>query len=448
MPPETLDVQAECCARLGAYQHGLGNFERASYWYRLAREHGGEHRGVLFNLAVTCVRAGPERYEDALVALNALDARLEPTEPLKYASEYNRILAEHRILTPEGPEEPAEAKEAARVLCLKLLRISAPSDDLAHASLEGATISLLACLMLDEGDAHRAPMSREGLRAALEVKKHSGEGLAQFALEHHNKDPTTRFNLARRSAALGNRAVDDLRIAASQPLVQHLVDQDERLKEALGTEAEPKVPDPPPAEPSPRDEAASAALGAVATAVEDLLHSLAWLVTGSLPRGRDPGPPGRHVLQGVFSVQGLDLVRTGDGGRLSWDDVMARRLPLLLGDRVWPGVASHALERLERRHRERVAEWAPFLRGSRDLRAVLRRAEQMPERLAGLRADVLGRPDDPAATLEDWATTVAEAIRLREDLLRASGAERDDVTRFQTALPERYRGRRWWRPRA
>ena len=543
MSAERMDPRAAACVRRAVHHHERGNFERAAHWYGLARNVLGDHREVLFNLAATSVRA--HRYADAQKALKALgDAMRDQggSESMRYASRYNRILAEHHVLEGKVPSDKAKAQ--AKKLCIDLLEAvagSPPSDERdVLKRLEGAATSLLAWLKAhddDDADAGSDPMTPDALLAMLKREKYSSAALETFAREHHSDDRTTLYNLACCEIAHEDYtvALRHLGQATEDPLLKHLAEDDGRLaglqkerpEEVRRLLARPVKRKPLPigrlvvlatiavtiavaigvgvalvgpitvlivavgvvalyaafvagrfvvrririllrqprhfvsavtifkdtvsrpghvvrklrAERARRRETTSeAAFAWIASSITDLISGLVWLVTGSPGGGRDADSlvPRREALQGVFSVHGLDTIGTGEAGTPAWDDVIEPRLSVLLRDPVWPGLAVHALEVLERRQRRRVGEWSGSMRG-RELAAVLGRAEQLTERLTQLRGGIRRRDDAVTAVVDQWAATLAEAISLREDLMGASRARAGDVPMFRTAVPERYR---------
>lgn len=460
------DPQGAACVRLGTHYHLQGEFARAADWYCLARELlGKDHPDVLFNLAAASLRA--HRFEEAQEALTALDRVLgdaSGVDDLRYASRYNQILAKYRLLLERDHTDGAKAE--AKELCVDLLNAvpqARPDEHEALHHLEGAATSLLASLMAYEDDAadHARLMTRDDLVERLASEHYSRAEVEAFARAEHGDDAITLYNLACADAARTHdtRAIERLRAAAAdEPLLQHLAQRDGRLNRLRETrrvemDALVGVATRPRRRPriggllrgaasagalarrawrqlieqvwgarrkrSPVDSAATSAVAA--SAATDVIDGLVWLATAT-SRGDDPESlvPRREALQGVFAFQALPTVAPG---ALGWN-VIEGRLRKLVSDPVWPGLAAHALEVLERRYRRRVSG----LPGSH--------REPLASELVQLRAHIRGRPKDATDVVDHWARTLAEAIVLREELLERAPGATAELAAFDDVMPQ------------
>ena len=235
--------QAAAYLRLGELYLRDGDYDDAVYWYERALDLEPGHQAALYNLAVASLRGGGDREQRAQraeEALTALDAKLPTSagaQAMRYAADFNRVLAQELV------GNRGRALEAAADLARRVLRdVDSGTTDPAVERLEGPATSMLARLTGPKRPApeDRTP-SRADLIAMLETGKPTpmmGAALERFARERHGEDARTSYDLALLSASRGDpaEALDHLEQAVSHPMVKNLVGQDPMLRELIPEE--------------------------------------------------------------------------------------------------------------------------------------------------------------------------------------------------------------------
>jgi hypothetical protein len=166
-----------------------------------------------------------------------------------------------------------------------------------------------------------------------------------------------------------------------------------------------------------------------------LIDVALWLATGRPPVNEAaPSEPAQASLVQLRARVGLPTT-DGDVGGVGHAQYSAE-LEALLGTPAFRAFAGQQWDRWKWNNRAGVAQWAAAMLTTGETADVLNRLALLNEGISHLqRRLTAAAAEGPAAAVDTWLTWHAEAVSLREDLVRvARGSLDPDWTKFRGAL--------------
>jgi hypothetical protein len=170
-----------------------------------------------------------------------------------------------------------------------------------------------------------------------------------------------------------------------------------------------------------------------------LIDVVLWLATGQQPSNEaEPDAGTQTRLTEIRHGAGLEPPpATSDLGAVRYEDYRAM-LRRAADDPAWRAFANRQLDHWKWRNRDGISRWAAAMLTTGESSDVLNRLALLNEWLSDVQHTLRSRHHvDGDDTVAQWMRWHAEAVSVREDLVRAArGALPEEWVRFRLALPE------------
>ncbi|MFD1149014.1 hypothetical protein [Saccharothrix hoggarensis] len=163
------------------------------------------------------------------------------------------------------------------------------------------------------------------------------------------------------------------------------------------------------------------AFKALASETTLVIDKFLWVASGAMPTNESrPSDADARKLRNTLRRHSLPGRPAVDIGGLKHKDYK-KDLNTLFHDAGWRAFAEHQLDRSKWRNRQGIAVWAASMLATNESADVLNRMASLNEWISGVQA-ILKTPDPtrPQQLEQEWMDWLAEALSLREDLMRAA----------------------------